>query len=199
MRRIIPVIAVLLIMASWACHKKITVNPPPPIPDTPAPQAESVPLPKKTPSAKAVPTSPVVSRPPPVTRTPLSPLVRGENYFRQGKYPEAVRNFEAYLKSNPKGESTDKALFKLGLSHALSSGSARNLPGAKTALNRLLTEYPDSGYKSQAELILSLITQVERLNLDIQEKDSKILKLQEELNRLKEIDLERRPSRPKEQ
>jgi len=194
MRRTVPAFAALLILMSWACHKKVTVNPPPLIPDTPAPQTEKVSLPKKAPPpVKTVPPPPVVPTP------PLSRLERGDVYFREGKYPEAVRIYEAYLRSNPKGESADKALFHLGLSHALSSGSDRNLPGAKTTLNRLLTEYPESGYRSQAELILSLITQVEQLNLDVVEKDSRIQKLEVELNRLKEIDLKRRPSRPKEQ
>ncbi|MBN2320715.1 MAG: tetratricopeptide repeat protein [Acidobacteria bacterium] len=195
MRRSVPVFLALLIILSWACHKKVAVNPPPRIPDTPAPKTDSASLPEKPPSVqtKTVPSSPAV------TITPLSRLEMGEIHFRQGKYPEAVRNYEAFLKSNPGDESTDRILFNLGLSHALSPGSDRNLPGAKTTLNRLLTEYPYSGYKSQAELILSLITQVERLTLDIREQDSRIQQLQEELNRLKEIDLKRRPSRPKEQ
>ena len=193
MRRIIPVFAALLIMASWACHKKVTVNPPPPIPDISSPQTDAVFPPEKAP--------PVATSPPPQPASviPLSRLETGEINFRQGKYPEAVRDYEAYLKANPQFESRDRILFNLGLSQALASGPNRNLPGAKTALNRLLTEYPESGYTTQAGLILSLITQVERLNLDLRERDSKILKLQDELNRLKEIDLKRRPSRPKEE
>lgn len=195
MRRSVSAIAALLIVMSWGCHKKVTVKPPPMVPDTPAPQTEKVSLPKKAPP----PAKTVLPPPPAVSTPPLSRLERGDVYFRQGKYPEAVRIYEAYLKSNPKGESADKALFNLGMCHALSSGSDKNLPGAKTTLNRLLTEYPESGYRSQAELIISLITQVEQLNLDVVEKDSRIQKLEVELNRLKEIDLKRRPSRPKEQ
>ncbi len=193
MRRIIPVFAALLIMASWACHKKVTVNPPPQIPDASSPQTGAVSLPGKAPSA------PNSSPPQPASVTPLSRLEMGEIHFRQGKYPEAVRDYEAYLKANPQFESRDRILFNLGLSQALAPGSNRNLPGAKTALNRLLTEYPESGYKSQAGLILNLITQLERLDLDIRERDARIRRLQEELDRLKEIDLKRRPSRPKEQ
>ena len=193
MRRIVPVIAVLLIMVSWGCHKKVTVNPPPPVPNASSPQTGAVSLPGKVPSASTSPP------PQPASVTPLSRLEMGEIHFRQGKYPEAVRDYEAYLKANPQFESRDRALFNLGLSRALASGPNRNLPGAKTALNRLLTEYPESVYKSQAGLILSLITQLERLDLDIRERDARIRRLQDELDRLKEIDLKRRPSRPKEE
>jgi len=126
----------------------------------------------------------------------LSPLARGDIYFSREQYPEAVQNYEAFLKGNPKNETMDGILFNLGLARALSPGREKDLPGAKTALNRILTEYPDSRYKSQAELILGLLAQVESLNVDVRERDSKIQRLQDELNRLKEIDLKRRPTRP---
>ncbi|MBN2241665.1 MAG: tetratricopeptide repeat protein [Acidobacteria bacterium] len=188
MRRVFPFFAALLIVASCACREKITVLPPPPGASTPPtgagyPPVESAPV-------EADPGPSVKLLPPP------GPLATGEMYLRQGKYAEAVRSYEAALISNPGNGSMDGILFNLSLARALSPNPESNLPEAKTALNRLISEYPDSLYKSQAELILSLIAQVEKLNRDVRQRDSSIRKLREELKRLKEIDMERRPSRP---
>jgi tetratricopeptide (TPR) repeat protein len=190
MRRVISVILSLMTLMSWACHEKIIVHPPPRMPEASSPQTAAVTPSKPSIPSSLDPASPVKSIP------PLTRLDIGDLYFRQGKYPRAIQEYEAGLKSNPQSESKDRILFNIGLSYALSSRSDRNLSGAKTTLKKLITEFSGSLYKSQAELILGLIAQVEQLNLDVKTRDSKIDRLQEELNRLKEIDMKRRPSRP---
>jgi len=176
------------ILMSWACHEKVIVYPPPPIP---APQTSDVPLKKQPVPVPIVP--PEYEWP-----EPLSRLEAGEILIRQGKYPQAIQVYKNYLDKNPQSESRDRALFYLGLSYVLSSGADQNLTGAKTSLNKISKEFPESEYRSPAELILSYMTQLEKLNSNLNDRDSKIEKLQEELNRLKEIDLKRRPSRPTE-
>lgn len=89
-------------------------------------------------------------------------------------------------------------MFKWGLSLVLAGDSSRDLRQSQAILKRLISEYPTSQYKDQAEFILSLQVQIEKLRMDLKERDDKIKKLSDELQALKDIDLQRRPSRPKE-
>lgn len=125
-------------------------------------------------------------------------LLNAEVFFGLGEYPEAIREYEAYMRNNPDAESLDRILFNVGLAHALASGSARNLSAAKISLNRLIREFPGSQYRGEAALILDLIAQVERLDRNMRARNAQIKRLEDELQRLKEIDLKRRPPRPSE-
>ena len=87
-------------------------------------------------------------------------------------------------------------LFRIGLSFALTDGTAGKMHSAEKVLKRLIDEYPKSPYRGPAEFILKLQLQVENLKADLKEKEAKIKLLSEELQKLKEIDLQRRPSRP---
>lgn len=180
-------------MIAWGCHERIKVYPPPRTPDVPSSQAGTRPPVKPPAIPKIDPGLPIESG------ASLMILERAESDFRLGEYPQAIQGYEAFLKANPQFRSRDRILFNIGLSQALPPEPGRNLPAAKTALKQLIDEFPDSVYKNQAELVLGLIGQVDKLNVDIQMQISKIERLQEELNRLKEIDLKRRPSRPSDQ
>jgi tetratricopeptide (TPR) repeat protein len=191
MRQTVSKILLLSLLLLCGCHDTIMVYPPPRIPKPPPP-------------------IPDVSENPPPAPEPPPKLSAGEiaemrmleiadTNFILGKYKEAIEVYQAYLERYPQSKSRDKALFRLGLSQALSSGSGKGLSGAKTSLKRMLSEFPASVYKSQAELILGLIAQVDTLNVEVEEGNSKIQRLQEELKRLKEIDLQRSPSRPSDQ
>jgi hypothetical protein len=120
----------------------------------------------------------------------------GEESFRTRNYTKAARFFEDYLKKNPKSSNRDIALFRLGLSLALGDDSGKNMQRAEEYLKRLIAECPASPYRGAAEFILGLQTQVESLKADLKEKEAKIRLLSEELQKLKDIDLQRRPSRP---
>ena len=74
--------------------------------------------------------------------------------------------------------------------------SNRDLRKAEAVFRQLIAEFPSSHYKSQAEFILGLQVQIDKLRSDVKERDDRIKKLSEELKVLKEIDLQRRPSRP---
>ena len=115
--------------------------------------------------------------------------------FQLGNYAQAARSFEAYLSASSKSKNRDQALFHLGLSRILANDSGRDLRQADAAFRRLITEFPESKYKDQAEFILGLQAQIERLRSDVKERDEKIKRLSEELQKLKEIDMQRRPSR----
>jgi len=165
----------------------------------PPPKAAPVTPPQADASSETV-------KPPSVMNAPLHSntvptpevLVNAEEHFRQGEYPEAIQGYETYLKDYPQDESRERILFKTGLSHALASGSGRSLSDARSALDRLFEEFPETRYQREAKLILNLIEQIRQLNRNVRTSNSTISRLEAELKKLKEIDLKRRPSRPPE-
>jgi len=83
----------------------------------------------------------------------------------------------------------------MGLSYALAGDSARNQRQSETAFKKLIAEFPDSPYKQEVEYILELRKQIETLKADVKESSETAKELGEELKKLKEIDLQRKPSR----
>lgn len=191
--RTIGCLAILYVgFLSWGCREKIIVYPPPKVPEV------SLPRTGEDAETKADPLGGMKFSQP--FRFPPMPaeLVNADVYFGLGEYPEAIREYEAYTAKNPDDANVDRALLNIGLSHALASGSDRNLQGAKSSLNRLIKKFPGSRYRGEASLILDLIAQVERLDRNMRARTAQIKRLEDELQRLKEIDLKRRPPRPAE-
>jgi hypothetical protein len=195
MRRLVVLIPLLLLLIAEGCNKEISVLPPPRIPDAPPPKIDSNPI-----DLPVSPNPPVADPTPSLKPVPPPSLLdQGDRNFREGKYSLALPKYDAYLKSNPQSELRDRIFFNIGLSRILADEPARDLPKAKEILRQLVKDYPGSSYKSQAKLILDLLTQVEKQRTDLEGRDSRINQLQEELKRLKEIDMKRRPSRPADQ
>jgi len=193
MRRILPAIF-LALLVSWGCQKK-----PAAIVATPAPIPAAEPAaapPAVTPPV--VPTMPAPLEPAPLPKTITSPsnLEIGQKNFIVGNYAQAAKAFEEFLRNNPKARERDQALFQLGLSRALAGDSAREMRQAEAAFRQLIAEFPNSPYRNQAEFILGMQVQIDKLRSDVKEREDRIKKLTEELQTLKEIDLQRRPSRP---
>ena len=191
MRRVLLFLALVVPVFS-GCHKKPSVV----VPPTPPAKKSSVP---SVPNAITPP--PTISlEPVPIDKTIAAPsnLELGEMNFQVGNYQLAAKELEAYLKNNPQSKNRDRILYELGLSRALAPDSGRNMRQAQVMFRRLIAEFPKSTYANQAEFILGLQAQIEKLRDDVKERDEKIKKLSEELQVLKEIDLQRRPSRPKE-
>jgi TolA-binding protein len=189
-------VILVLLLLSWGCHRKsVAVAPPSPVTPAPAESAPSVGT-----SRVPAPPKPVSPKPAPLPKTAPAPrnLDAANRNFQAGNYRQAVRDYDAFLKANPKSRNRDEALFHLGLSWALPNDSSRDLRRAQAAFKQLIAEFPTSRYRKQAEFILALQAQIERLRLDVSERDDKIKLLSEELQKLKDIDLQRRPSRPPE-
>lgn len=190
--RTIGCLAILFVsLMSWACRERIIVYPPPRSPEVSPPYSGD--------DADAGTARPIVTFPKPSKFAAVpSELMNAEVYFALGEYPEAIREYEAHMANNPDTASMDRILFNVGLSHALASGSDRSLSGAKRSLNRLIKEFPGSRYRGEASLILDLIAQVERMDRNMRARTAQIKRLEDELQRLKEIDLKQRPPRPAE-
>jgi hypothetical protein len=197
-RALFFIAATLLMLSVWGCRKKAAVPEPPPV-ASPTETSSKTPE-KPTPSAITPPEKPEHIPPEaesnPTSVPKLNNLDLGEINFLAEDYPNAARYFEAWLKENPKSIVRDRVLLYLGFSYALSEGSNRNLGRAAAVLKELVKESAGSQYKSEAEFILGLWARIDNLETDVKEKERKIEQLSEELKKLKEIDMQRRPSLP---
>jgi hypothetical protein len=187
--RIMPALIILLANLTVSCHKR------PP---------------------KAMPPA---SKSQPAART-LTDFEMGEASYAAGNYAAAASSYEASL-INGSAKDQDRAFFHLGLAYALQGTTPQYFEQSQRALQRLVQQYPGSPYISEATLLLSLQAEIKRLaggmdaqqaelnNLKIKrqaeidglknalkEQQAKINALTEELQQLRNIDMERRPSRP---
>jgi TolA-binding protein len=186
----------LSLLSSWGCHKKSSATAPPhPQTKTPA-RTESTPsaiTPPVTIPSKPAPPEPV---PPPKAAAIHDNFELGEADFKAGKYQQAALSFESFLSNDRESENRDRALFLLGLCRILPNDSSRDVRKGEAAFKELISEFPDSDYRAQAEFILGLQAQIERMRSDVRDRDERIKKLSEELQKLKEIDMQRRPYHP---
>ena len=149
----------------------------------------------------------------PAVPVPAAYLKQGEISFEKADFGQAVIAYENYLRQTPKPKEHDRVLFRLALAYAIPGHPTHN-PGRSTELlNRVVALFPQSPLKPQAEYILRLQaesenlktvnestqamqTELEKTRAGVRERDERIKLLREELDKLKKIDLERRPSRP---
>ncbi len=190
--RCLSFVILLVLLFSLGCKKKPSVEIPVPEESVSVDPAPSAITPKVPDSSK---TALADSIPPEKAAASFSSFHLGETDFYEGNYQQAALSFESYLEANPQSENRDQALFLMALSRGLADDSDRNQSLSENALRQLISEYPDSPYRKQAEYILSLKTRIERLGADVRERNEIIKELSEELKRLKQIDMQRRPSR----
>jgi len=108
------------------------------------------------------------------------------------RFPVINGPVDVTLPPPPPATRRDEELFQLGLNYALSENPNHDWQRATTFFTQLVTEFPDSPFRSAAELVLSLRTEVTQLNSDAEKRDQRIKQLTTELDRLKQIDAERR-------
>jgi hypothetical protein len=181
----------LALLVTWSCHtSKVVV--PAPLPANPEPaKIESPPV--AIIPATITPSEPATVEPEPSkkTTTMASNFDSGEKNFQTGNYLRAAYYFDAFLKADPKSIDRERAMFYLCIARALSPDSSR----AETTFKRLVSEFPKSQYKKPAEVILDLQAQIEKAKTEAKDLDDKVKRLSEELQKLKDIDMQRRPSR----
>lgn len=126
------------------------------------------------------------------TGSPL--LEEADLAYLEGRYAAAAQAYEAGLDATPEHEAKEQILFRLGLIYLL-PGETYQPERAVTILELLQNEYPDGELVPFVPLLLSLQSQIAALREQGLEKEKKIADLTEQLERLKEIDLKRKPPR----
>ena len=144
---------------------------------------------------------------------PAASLKQGDVAFERADFGQAVLAYENYLRGTPDPRDHDKVLFRLAIAYAMPGHPPHNPARSTELLNQLVGLFPQSLLKPQAEYILrlqsdsedlktiqesnqTLQADLEKTKAALKERDERIKLLREELDRLKKIDLERRPTRP---
>jgi hypothetical protein len=183
-----------LSLLTGAC-RKAPVRPPAVPP--PAPPVSAAPPPIPVPEVwPELPLPP--SRLPAPPEPPIPKNFRdGEASFMSGNYPGAIRGYEKFIREDPITQFKDVAMFRLAMSQALVCQVPECRARSMDEFKRLVAKYPKSPYSAEARLILNMQAEIERVKSDVKSRDDRIKKLTDELERLKKIDLERRPPRIK--
>lgn len=196
----IALAALLAALSAAGCFGRKAKPQPPPAQPAPAeaapartePPAE--PPPTVTLNPPPNPAPPVVVRPASPTESPV--LLEAEDKFAIRNYRGAIRDYEKFLENHPGHKDRPQAMFHLGLAYALSGPSAQNQKKAIEQFRGLAREFADSPYAAAAQYILSLLAEVERLKTENETRVETLKRLREELERIKKIDMERRPTKP---
>jgi tetratricopeptide (TPR) repeat protein len=195
-RQTIVLLILVSLVTCWGCSRKVQVQAPAQRGSSGAGSSSEAAPEAVTPSVIPPPPAPLEPAPLPTTIAKTSSYELCELNFQVGNYTKAAAACESFLRNNPKAAHRDTAWFHLGLSRALARDSGRDWNKAELAFKRLLSEFPKSQYNAQAEFILGLQAQIEKLKSDVKEREDRIKRLSEELQKLKDIDMQRRPTRP---
>ena len=142
-----------------------------------------------------------VAAPPPPAPVPAA-LVIADEAFDQGDYTRAAHSYDTFLDSHIVREDMDRILFRSAVSDSLIEAGAQQEKSSEV-LNRLAREFPQSPYTPPARMILSLRSDLAKLQGDYvklqTDKDGmqkalndKVKQLSDELDSIKKIDLNRR-------
>lgn len=166
----VPSLCLLLVLIlAPACGKRRTLPVPPPTP--PPPDATTV-------------------RPDPAPGL----MVEAEANFREGNLQRAAELYNEVL-DGPAGSEEASARFGLALIHA-SPGSPMFDPAQAAGLLRPLAEAPDGPFLREARVVLDLLDRLAAMEKNERGLRQSLQRVSEELQKLKEIDLERRSRRP---
>lgn len=131
----------------------------------------------------------------PVAPPPPNYFEIGEKAFQVGDYPRALEAYNAYRREMPDGPDTDRVLFRLAMVYALPESPARDTIRSVELLEELVREYPDSLFRSPAEILLhqqmeltAQRSEVERLRADLGRQETQIQDLTQELDRVRQAE-----------
>ena len=114
----------------------------------------------------------------------------GEKQFRIGNYAEAEKAYDTHLRSQPAAENQDLTLMRLAIVYAVAPDPVRNSERSAASLNRLVSSFPQSTWRPQAELMLELHAKVGKLQSEVGEKDDTIRRLMIEAEAAQKLDEE---------
>jgi outer membrane protein assembly factor BamD (BamD/ComL family) len=128
----------------------------------------------------------VAATPPP----PYDYFQEGERNLHTGNYAEAVKAYETHIRNQPAAENQDLVLLRLALVYAVAPDPLRDLERSAATLQRLVSSFPQSSWRLQAEFVLELQAKLTKLQSEVAEKDDHIRHLRTEAETAQKLDEE---------
>ncbi len=122
----------------------------------------------------------------PAVAPPPNYLAIGDEHFDAGEYGPAADAFQTYLRGSPAAPDRDRALFRLALTHEFPESPVYDSAQALAELQELLNTYPNSPLRPQAELVLQLHEEADRLRTEVQAREQRIAELTGQLQQLQQ-------------
>jgi hypothetical protein len=138
---------------------------------------------------------PVAVTPPPPPPPPPPPVLtlaqQGDNYFDAGDYGRALGAYSEYLREQPSGPEGDRALFRLALIHALpdsdvTDGAVEEQERAVAHMRELVSRFPQSPLRPQAQLYVQLQEQILALRSEIAQSRIQVEVLSSQIAEIKQ-------------
>lgn len=136
----------------------------------------------------------IVAQPPSLARAPVFPPQKA---METGDYATFLAENEKAIKECDAGGECDAALFNLGFLNAYSRSPYYNQSRALKYFDELIKKYPHSPYAFQARAWVDIMRRSiasekgrRRLKSEVKSRDSTIDKLQSQIDRSREIDME---------
>ena len=129
-------------------------------------------------------------------------LLQAKSSFARGDFSTSVKENQEILNRFPE-KYGDHALYAMGLIYAYPEYPDANYETSTTFFKKLIREYPESVFKNQAKIWISILTQagenekemgknkkqINSLENELKAEKKQIKNLQNQIKRLKEIDL----------
>ncbi len=162
---------------------------------------ETLPPPPARSAPEVMPASPP---PPPPRDRSEEILAEGAAFLAIGDFAASRSRIQHLLDrweeedgGNPPAELRAKALWHLGLLHLLPEAPDRDPERALSILTRLTEEYPATPEGVQAQWIRGLLEELEGVRQQGAQQEQRIRELNETVEQLRRIDLNRRPAPPR--
>ena len=120
------------------------------------------------------------------------------DFFSQGSYEASLSKYEQIIVKYP--EAGDRVLFAMGVIYAYPKNEQKDYQKSLECFQKLINDYPGSGYRQDSEVMISLIndvtskdkriitqqTQIETLEQDVKSKGNAIITQQEKIEALEQ-------------
>lgn len=90
----------------------------------------------------------------------VSGLSNADRAWKDGRWPDAARGYQAALAEGTAGSGEDRALLRLGLILASPASPTHDAAQARARLEELVRRFPTSAYRGEAVVVLALLDQL---------------------------------------
>lgn len=118
-------------------------------------------------------------------------LARGDALYAQSRYEEAERAYSSHLSTRPDDPRNDRVLLRQALIFLVYGAPERDEERGEGSLRELATRFPASPLREAADYVLALRSEVRSLRGDSARSAQRARRLEEQMEALKRIDLER--------